>query len=147
MVIESEEESFGRTLDRGLDIFERLSQKNEISGADAFRLYDTFGFPLDLTELMARERGLNVDVDGFQVELEKQRQRARKAGRTQFSATEGVADVLEADHSDFVGYEELETESEVVFSGSGAEGNLQIFLDRTPFYAESWGPSGRPGGY
>ena len=145
MVIESEEESFGRTLDRGLDIFERLSQKNEISGADAFRLYDTFGFPLDLTELMARERGLDVDVDGFQVELENQRQRARKAGRTQFSATEGVADVLEADHSDFLGYDELQTESEVVFSGSDAEGNLQIFLDRTPFYAESGGQVGDQG--
>ena len=145
MVIESEEESFGRTLDRGLDIFERLSQKNEISGADAFQLYDTFGFPLDLTELMARERGLKVDVDGFQVELESQRQRARKAGRTQFSATEGVADVLEADHFDFVGYDELETESEVVFAGSDAEGNLQIFLDRTPFYAESGGQVGDQG--
>ena len=145
MVIESEEESFGRTLDRGLDIFERVSRKNEISGADAFRLYDTFGFPLDLTELMARERGLDVDVDGFQVELENQRQRARKAGRTQFSATEGVADVLEADHSDFVGYDELETESEIVFSGTDAEGNLQIFLDRTPFYAESGGQVGDQG--
>ncbi len=146
MVIESEEESFGRTLDRGLEIFERLNQKNEISGADAFLLYDTFGFPLDLTELMARERGLHVDVHGFQAELENQRQRGRKASRSQFSATEGVADVLVENHSDFVGYDELQTESTIVFCGSEADdGTLQIFLDRSPFYAESGGQIGDRG--
>ena len=84
-VIESEEASFGRTLDRGLEIFtaaaeKALKSKNKtITGEDAFQLYDTYGFPIDLTQLMAQERGLKVDTAGFDKLMEQQRNRARAA--------------------------------------------------------------------
>ena len=143
--IRSEEEGFGATLDRGLEIFERVAGKGQISGADAFLLHDTYGFPLDLTQLMARERGLSVDADGFGLELEEQRDRARKATRDRFVAAEGVGDVVEGEHSVFVGYDELETEAAVVHSETGEEGQVRVLLDRTPFYAESGGQVGDRG--
>jgi len=89
-VIKAEEESFNKTLDRGIEIFEsiiaRLKQegRKEIPGEDAFKLYDTYGFPLDLTRIMAEEKGFSVDEAGFQKAMEVQRERARKAAR--FSA-------------------------------------------------------------
>ena len=80
-VIHSEEESFGKTLDRGLDIFARFAAKGQITGGDAFQLYDTYGFPLDLTELMAREQGIPlVEQEEFDHALEAQRQRSRQDG-------------------------------------------------------------------
>ena len=80
-VIHSEEESFGKTLDRGLDIFARFAAKGRITGGDAFQLYDTYGFPLDLTELMAREQGIPlVEREEFDRALEAQRQRSRQVG-------------------------------------------------------------------
>ena len=136
VVIQAEEQSFGRTLDRGLEIFERVSGKGGISGADAFRLFDTYGFPLDLTELMARERGLSVDTAGFEAELEGQRQRARAATRGRFAATDGVGEAVEGEHSLFVGYDELEVEARVMAADT-VDGLLRVVLDRTPFYAES----------
>ena len=145
LVIRSEEESFGQTLDRGLEIFERLGQKGEITGADAFQLYDTYGFPLDLTQLMARERKIAVDSSGFEEELEKQRQRARQATRSRFQATEGVEDVVAEEHSHFIGYVELDSEARVVHAETAAEGQVQFFLDQTPFYAESGGQVGDSG--
>ncbi|MBI2503357.1 MAG: alanine--tRNA ligase [Candidatus Latescibacteria bacterium] len=145
LVLRAEEESFGKTLDRGLEIFERLSQQGQLSGEDAFQLYDTYGFPLDLTELMARERGLSVDRAGFEAALEEQRQRARQAGRGQFKAREGVEDALPGPHSLFVGYAELETDSQVVRAEVDEEGQVRLFLDQTPFYAESGGQVGDQG--
>jgi alanyl-tRNA synthetase len=145
LVIRSEEENFGKTLDRGLDIFERVSQKGEISGADAFQLYDTYGFPLDLTELMARERGLAVDTEGFAAELETQRQRARTAAKSRFVATEGVEDIIEEEHSYFIGYGELEVEAQIVRAEAGEDGSVRLILDQTPFYAESGGQVGDKG--
>ena len=145
LVLKAEEESFGKTLDRGLEIFERLSQKGQLSGEDTFQLYDTYGFPLDLTELMARERGLSVDTAGFEVALEQQRQRARQAGRGQFKAREGVEDALPGPHSRFVGYDELEADAQVVRAEVGEEGQVHLFLDQTPFYAESGGQVGDRG--
>ena len=143
LVLRSEEEGFNTTLDRGLEIFERLSQKGEISGSDAFLLHDTYGFPLDLTELMARERGLAVDSAGFGRELEAQRDRARSATRERFRAAEGVGDAIEGEHSLFVGYEELDTEAQVAHSeADGTDGKIRLFLDRTPFYAEAGGQVG-----
>ena len=147
LVIRSEEESFGVTLDRGLEMFDRISQKGEITGADAFLLHDTYGFPLDLTELMARERGgLSVDTAGFERELEAQRNRARAATRSHFRATEGVGDALPDGHSRFVGYDQLETSSSIIHAESGdEEGEIRFFMDQTPFYAESGGQVGDRG--
>ena len=145
-VIRSEEESFGKTLDRGLDIFARFAAKGQITGGDAFQLYDTYGFPLDLTELMAREQGIPlVEQEAFDHELEAQRQRARRATRAQFSATEGIGDALEEAHSLFVGYDELEIEAQVVKAEEGEDGQVWFFLDRTPFYAEAGGQVGDRG--
>jgi len=146
LVIRAEEESFGNTLDRGLDIFARFAAKGQITGSDAFQLYDTYGFPLDLTELMAREQQVPiVEQEEFSRELEAQRRRARKATRSQFRATEGVGDALEGEHSFFVGYDELEVEAQVVSAESGEDGQLRIFLDSTPFYAEAGGQIGDRG--
>ncbi|MBM3277023.1 MAG: alanine--tRNA ligase [Candidatus Handelsmanbacteria bacterium] len=145
LVLRAEEESFGKTLDRGLEIFERFSQKGALSGEDTFQLYDTYGFPLDLTQLMARERGLSVDTAGFEAALEQQRQRARQATRGQFKAREGVEDALPGPHSRFVGYTELETEAQVVRAESDEDGQVRLFLDQTPFYAQSGGQVGDRG--
>jgi len=143
LVVRSEEEGFSTTLDRGLEIFERLSQKGEISGPDAFLLHDTYGFPLDLTELMARERGLAVDSAGFDRELDAQRRRARRATMERFQAAEGLGDAIEGEHSLFVGYDELDAEARIVHAeGDGADGKVRLFLDHTPFYAEAGGQVG-----
>ena len=146
LVIRSEEESFGKTLDRGLDIFARFAAKGQITGDDAFQLYDTYGFPLDLTELMAREQGIPlVERKEFDHALEAQRQRARRATRAQFSATEGIGDALEEAHSLFVGYDELEIEAQVVRAEGDEDSRVWLVLDRTPFYAEAGGQVGDRG--
>ena len=145
-VIHSEEESFGKTLDRGLDIFARFAAKGQITGGDAFQLYDTYGFPLDLTELMAREQGIPlVEREEFDHALEAQRQRARQATRAQFSASEGVGDILEEAHSLFVGYDELEIDAQVVLTGEDEDDRVWLVLDSTPFYAEAGGQVGDRG--
>ena len=145
-VIHSEEESFGKTLDRGLNIFARFAAKGQITGGDAFQLYDTYGFPLDLTELMAREQGIPlVEREEFDHALEAQRQRARQATRAQFSATEGIGDALEGTHSRFVGYDELEIDARVVQAEGGEDSRVWLVLDRTPFYAEAGGQVGDRG--
>lgn len=145
-VIRSEEEGFGKTLDRGLDIFAQFAAKGQITGGDAFQLYDTYGFPLDLTELMAREQDIPlVEREEFDRALAAQRQRSRQATRTQFSATESVGHTLAAAHSLFVGYDELEVEAQVVQAEGGADGRVWLVLDRTPFYAEAGGQVGDQG--
>ena len=146
LVIRSEEESFGKTLDRGLDIFARFAAKGQLTGGDAFQLYDTYGFPLDLTELMAREQGIPLVEQGeFDRALAAQRQRARQATRAQFSATEGVGHTLEGAHSLFVGYDELEIDAQVIRAEGGKDSRVWIVLDRTPFYAEAGGQVGDRG--
>ncbi|MEZ4764648.1 MAG: alanine--tRNA ligase-related protein [Calditrichia bacterium] len=114
-VIKSEEESFNKTLDRGIDLFNSLVQdlksKNQktIPGAEAFKLYDTFGFPVDLTRVMAEELGMTVDETGFNSEMEKQRERARKAGKFTM-ATDDAGDwtvLTPAEKTTFVGYENV----------------------------------------
>ena len=145
-VIHAEEEGFGKTLDRGLDIFAQFAAQGQITGGDAFQLYDTYGFPLDLTELMAREQGIPlVEREEFDRSLAAQRQRSRQATRTQFSATESVGHTLAAAHSLFVGYDELEVEAQVVQAEGGADGRVWLVLDRTPFYAEAGGQVGDQG--
>ena len=110
----------------------------------AFELYDTYGFPLDLTELMARERGLTVDVSGFEKLMEKQRERARKAQKKEEISVEGGE--IKAVPTTFLGYDFLETESvvETVVPGKKPDA-LNIVLDRTPFYAEMGGQVGDRG--
>ena len=141
-VIRAEEESFNTTLDRGLEIFasvlERLGKAKEFPGEDAFKLYDTFGFPLDLTQLMAAERGLGVDTRRFDVLMEEQRTRARRGGdpsKPVPGSQPGKDAFASFSSSAFVGYETLETRSvlEHVLDGRF------MSLDRTPFYVRSGG--------
>jgi alanyl-tRNA synthetase len=143
--IKREEESFNKTLDKGIELFEReaASAKSQISGAFAFRLYDEQGFPLDLTELMARERGLPVDVVGFEKLMDEQRERARKAQKKETIAVEGE---LSAKPTKFLGYDFVETEAmiETILPGSKAN-EVSVVLDQTPFYAESGGQVGDHG--
>src|SRR5207249_7825174 len=115
-----------------------------ISGAFAFRLYDEQGFPLDLTELMARERGLTVDVAGFERLMEEQRDRARAAQKKEKISVE--EDKLKAEPTKFLGYDFLETESvvETVLPSKKPE-EFNIVLDRTPLYAEMGGQVGDRG--
>ncbi|HST29292.1 MAG TPA: alanine--tRNA ligase, partial [Chthoniobacterales bacterium] len=143
--INREEESFNKTLDKGIELFEReaTDAKSLISGAFAFRLYDEQGFPLDLTELMARERGLTVDVVGFEKLMDEQRERARKAQKKETIAVEGE---LKAAPTKFLGYDFLETEAVVDTVLPGKKpGELSVVLDQTPFYAESGGQVGDRG--
>ncbi|QSR86481.1 alanine--tRNA ligase [Candidatus Methylacidiphilum infernorum] len=138
-VIRSEEELFARTLSHGLALFEEIKQKmiaekrKEISGKEAFVLYDTYGFPLDLTQLLAKEQGFSVDTQGFERLMAEQRKRSL------LSHEEDIVSLTKT--SQFVGYEELEAEAEVVVLLSA---NRAIF-DRTPFYAEMGGQVGDRG--
>jgi len=147
-VIRAEEFSFNQTLDRGINHFEKIISKldgDEISGAAAFKLYDTYGFPLDLTELMARERELTVDVDGFDFEMAEQKKRAKDAGKFKGStdSTEWVI-VSEGDDSIFLGYESLESKSHIR-RYTVQDDSIFLVLDQTPFYAESGGQIGDMG--
>ncbi|NOX36547.1 MAG: alanine--tRNA ligase [Calditrichaeota bacterium] len=152
-VIRSEEQSFNKTLDRGIEIFEsivarlQVEGKDEIPGEDAFRLYDTYGFPLDLTRIMAEEKGLRVDEAGFQKAMEAQRERARKATRftlTVTQADEWVTVTPVEKSSIFLGYETLEAESTIVkYTRQGDR--LHVVLAETPFYAEAGGQLGDRG--
>jgi alanyl-tRNA synthetase/REP element-mobilizing transposase RayT len=121
-----------------------LPTTRAISGEFAFKLYDTYGFPLDLTELMARERGLTVDVAGFEKLMDEQRERARKAQKKEeISIEEGE---LKAEPTKFLGYDFLESEAvvETVLPGKKSD-ELNIIVDRTPFYAEMGGQVGDRG--
>ncbi|MHC4693874.1 MAG: alanine--tRNA ligase [Planctomycetota bacterium] len=156
-VVESEEESFGRTLDRGIEIFNsaarraKKSKDKVINGEDAFQLYDTYGFPLDLTELMAEERGLKVDTAKFGELMEEQRQRARAAQKSA-SLISALADVKLPTTKDLHKYRTDSFESEIVGfvdeRGFRNEGSVEIgdeagiVLDGTCFYAEAGGQVG-----
>ena len=153
-IIGREEVAFNKTLDEGLTMFDRAMQfdiemtktgvPREISGKIAFKLYDTYGFPLDLTELMARERGLTVDVADFEKLMEQQRERARKAQKKEEISVEDGD--LEVEPTKFLGYDFLEAESvvETVLPGKQS-GEVNIVLDRTPLYAEMGGQVGDRG--
>jgi alanyl-tRNA synthetase len=148
-VIKAEEESFNATLDRGLDIFEtvveRIGHSKVFPGEDAFKLYDTYGFPLDLTQLMAEEKGLKVDVSSFTELMEEQRERSRKgtlhstSQQPEASSTASVA-LATGSKSTFVGYDTIEVQTVIL----GASGN-RVVLDTSPFYAESGGQVGDTG--
>ncbi len=141
-VIRSEEEGFGKTLDRGLEIFEAMEKKGHISGTDAFQLYDTYGFPIDLTRLMAAEKGIEVDEEGFEAQMAEQQERSRLAASFHFQVSE--PEVTHIPKSKFVGYETLTSDSRIV-GQSEQDGMLNLYLDITPFYAESGGQVGDKG--
>jgi alanyl-tRNA synthetase len=157
--LRAEEESFNRTLDRGIDLFEEVAAalKSKTFPADeAFKLYDTYGFPLDLTELMARERGLTVDVAGFEKLMEEQRNRARADHAKKKTVVTVESEGLEVKPTVFVGFDSLEAEALVeAISPCGADipvcaekadrnvcPTFNIILDKTPCYAEMGGQSG-----
>ncbi|HKI98715.1 MAG TPA: alanine--tRNA ligase [bacterium] len=149
-VIKAEEESFLQTLDRGLEIFERIVEQQQgakrkvIPGEEVFRLYDTYGFPVDLTRLIAEERGFETDMVGFERLMEDQRAKAKAAAGG--LAEEGRWEIVtEGAHSEFMGYEALSLEATVRSYRHVGDGKLWIVLDRTPFYAEGGGQVGDQG--
>ncbi|MCH2663909.1 alanine--tRNA ligase [bacterium] len=145
-VIRSEEEGFNKTLDRGLEIFESVSASGSISGEDAFQLYDTYGFPIDLTELMAAEKGIKVDTTGFERAMEEQKNRSREATRKAGGAQQALGEgFLPERHSEFVGYDTLTASTKVVAIHEMQGGKQTVFLEETPFYAESGGQIGDRG--
>lgn len=150
-VIEQEEASFLRTLDKGLRILSSIKKdldhrgEKTIPGSIAFELYDTYGFPLDLTSLIARESGFEVDEKAFQEEMEKQKSRS-KADAAKETGDWNV--VVAAEETEFIGYDSLQAQSNILkYRGLKQKGKevFQVVLDRTPFYAESGGQVGDTG--
>ena len=145
-VVREEEEAFLRTLEKGLRRIEELisASAGTIAGAAAFELYDTYGFPIDLTRLIASEKGLTVDEKGFEDEMKKQKDRSRAA--TAVDAADWV--VVQEGANQFVGYDSLETNTNVLkyrkVTAKGKEA-YQWILEKTPFYAESGGQVGDKG--
>ena len=161
-LIAEEEESFQRTLDRGIALFDKAAARHgrQISGDDAFRLHDTYGFPLDLTEVMAAERGLTVDVAAFERLMARAREVARAGGSTAIDLDGDLTSIVqrhEIPATEFVGYETMATDGRVVAAfrldgdgapapaGRGDRGRLALVVDRTPFYAEAGGQVGDRG--
>jgi alanyl-tRNA synthetase len=145
-VIRQEEETFNKTLDRGIELFnEHVAQPaagaQRISGDFAFKLYDTYGFPLDLTQLMARERGLTVDVDGFNRLMEEQRDRARKAQKREIIE---LSQIETTTPTKFVGFDTLQTPAKVLEIVRVKDQNA-VLLDTTACYAEMGGQVGDTG--
>ncbi len=150
-VVQEEEISFLRTLDIGLTKLDQIREdlkgqlKNEIDGKVAFELYDTFGFPLDLIQLIARENGMSVDEESFDVEMAAQKQRSKKAATVE---TGDWTIVTEDDEVEFVGYDHLVSTSRIIkYRQVKTKGKdqYQLVLDTTPFYAESGGQAGDTG--
>ena len=148
-VIKEEENAFLRTLDRGIKMLEDNMAKNAatkvIPGVDAFVLYDTYGFPIDLTELIASEKGYTVDIKNFNIELEKQKERARNATSNEF----GDWMVFREADVEFVGYDTLRVkDAHLLKQRTVKQKNkeyFQLVFDRTPFYAEMGGQVGDTG--
>ena len=149
-VIREEENAFLRTLDRGIRLLDENMARNaatrEIPGVDAFVLYDTYGFPIDLTELIATERGYTVDLPGFQAELQKQKDRARNATANEFGDWQEFS---AGDEAVFVGYDTLRVEGARLLKQRTVKQKnrtlFQLVFDRTPFYAEMGGQVGDTG--
>ena len=150
-VIKEEEESFLRTLETGIRLLDKkieeleIAGKTTLSGVDAFTLYDTYGFPLDLTELILRENNMNVDVVEFDAEMQKQKERARNAAAIE---TGDWIILREGGECEFVGYDLFETDVRILRYRQIKHKNkllYQVVLDKTPFYAEMGGQIGDSG--
>jgi len=147
-VIQKEEATFGKTLDRGLTLINEImdSQNNKIiSGEDVFKLYDTFGFPIDLTELIAKENGFDIDRNSFDDFMNEQRERAR--GSHNFKSNSNLEDwivLLDMEGSEFNGYQDYKCDSKIV-KYRLKDKKIEVVLDKTPFYAESGGQIGDTG--
>jgi len=137
-VLKLEEETFNRTLDKGITLFNEEAAKGDITAAFAFKLYDEQGFPLDLTELMARERGLKVDTAGFETLMEAQRARARAAQKKEVIT---LSEIETTTPTLFTGYESL-TEKARVLEVISIKNKTAVILDTTPCYAEMGGQIG-----
>jgi alanyl-tRNA synthetase len=147
-VIREEEESFLRTLETGIRLLDELvakakqANKTEIGGEDAFTLYDTFGFPFDLTSLILREKGMSVDEAGFNSEMEKQKNRSRNAAAQE---TDDWVELKKIEQVEFVGYDQLEAEVSISRYRKVIQKNKEFYhlvFDKTPFYGESGGQVG-----
>ena len=155
--LQAEEERFAETLDAGMKIFEDVAAKagnGVIPGVDAFRLYDTYGFPLDLTQDIARERELTVDIAGFDAAMEQQRETARAAGKFGGGVTLPAELVATLTPTTFLGYDRLQADGLTVLavlkdgrpvSSADAGDAVIVITDKTPFYAESGGQVGDTG--
>ncbi len=149
-VMKEEEESFLRTLETGIRLLDKVmaevkaAGKSEINGTSAFTLYDTYGFPLDLTELICRENNLTVNIDEFNAQMQQQKERARNAAAVET----GDWVTLKEGDTEFVGYDYTEYETSILRYRQVKQKNqtlYQIVLDKTPFYAESGGQVGDTG--
>ena len=148
-VVDAETERFAKTLEQGMEQFQKVASRggHEVSGVHAFRLHDTYGFPVEMTRELASERGMKVDEEGFRTEMQLQRERSRRAVPSQWALAKDIP------KSEFTGYRELTTETRVVALRRGGssvdaarEGDeVEVFLERTPFYAESGGQIGDTG--
>ncbi len=145
LTIKAEEERFNATLDKGLDQIEEIFKANEqdkvISGKDAFTLYDTYGFPVDLTTVIAEEKGYTVDLDGFNKAMEEQRERARKSQKfvMDIEQTEWIEFTDNMQETEFVGYDSNCTDTKIVKFSFVKDDIAKIVLTKTPFYAEQGG--------
>ncbi len=151
-IIRAEEESFGNTLDKGLELFEQLAKKARKTGEsvlnseDVFRLYDTFGFPVDLTRLLAEEKGLAISEKEIDDLMEQQRQRARAAGKFKMKSAEDLQWIIlrPGVPSVFAGYDTYSI-SALPVKYAADENHTYLVVDKTPFYAESGGQTGDKG--
>lgn len=145
--IKKEEERFAKTLDRGYKMLDEFIEgKKDIDGESAFKLYDTYGFPFELTKEIAEEQGLKVDEDGFKKAMQEQKDRA-KAATAKISVTGDMKYAKledEVGSTEFVGYEQNECDAKILATIEG-EGYVDIVLDKTPFYAECGGQTGDSG--
>ncbi len=149
-IIKAEEESFNATLDRGIELFDALIKKLKannqtvLQGEDVFKLYDTFGFPVDLTAVMAREQGYSIDEEKFNSLMEEQKDRARKSTKDKIASAHAVVDnlvgfeIADSTPTQFTGYTSLTSKAKVVGLKKD-DTAVFVILDRTPFYAESGG--------
>ena len=145
----AEEERFSRTLEQGMELFESVLAKNprQIPGEEAFKLHDTFGFPIDLTRELAAERGVPIDMAAFDAAMERQREKSRSMTGQRWP------DVQALPRSEFTGYSEVATRTSLTaiyrdgaaFERAGEGDRVEVFCERTPFYAESGGQAGDSG--